>query len=189
MSRSRNTENIRLKISKDDTEEHFRIIVKKPRIGDIHPISKTEILEYLEALPPEYLYHLKTIELLPRVHEPGQPYGNYISAEKRIVLYSHPLRVEYNWVYGFAFDLAEKEGLPVPSIISIDKQKFFMEWKPEVLKTQYLEHVLKFELDNHFNNISKKKQKPVISRFHELLAEVHKNKLVEKALNTKELEL
>ena len=54
------------------------IIARKPRRGDEHPISTSELERFLAGTGTEYLYGLKRIELRARVSESvGDPFGCY----------------------------------------------------------------------------------------------------------------
>jgi hypothetical protein len=69
-----------------------RIVARKPRTGDIHPLTRNTIWNYLQLVPPAYVYGLKAVELRPRKDAVGCPYGLYSPVEKRIWLYSCPSR-------------------------------------------------------------------------------------------------
>ena len=73
-----------------------RIVRRKPRPGDVHPISRRQLRMVFERVPLEYLYNLNSVELLPRKDGIGNPFAFYSAAEKRIVLYSLPLAWETN---------------------------------------------------------------------------------------------
>lgn len=70
-----------------------RIVRRKPRPGDIHPILTRQLKMVFGRLPLEYLYNLSSVEMLPRKDGIGEPFGEYLPDEKRIILYSLPL----NW--------------------------------------------------------------------------------------------
>ena len=67
-----------------------RIITRKPKAGDIHPLSRRSIAVAYERLPLEYFYGLKEIELRAREGVIGDPFGMYSSHTKQIILYSVP---------------------------------------------------------------------------------------------------
>lgn len=67
-----------------------RVIERVPRLGDLHPLSKSDIASVLPRMPASYLYGLRAVELRPRVLGTGQPFGRYSRAEKVIHLYSLP---------------------------------------------------------------------------------------------------
>jgi hypothetical protein len=73
-----------------------RIVRRKPRLGDVHPITNVQLSMVLDLVPLKYLYKLNSIELLPRKDDIGNPFGYYTAHERRIVLYSLPLKWEMN---------------------------------------------------------------------------------------------
>jgi hypothetical protein len=83
------------RLERDDAGEIVlpRIVVRRPRRGDVHPLP-ARALRYLmrREIPAEYLLGLTRIELRPRPTEVvGQPYGYYTPDEKAIILYSLPM--------------------------------------------------------------------------------------------------
>jgi len=68
-----------------------RIVVQKPRPGDIYPIDRKLMKTILERIPVEYIYGLKKIALRSRKNNRiGYPYGYYRYSDRMIVLYSVP---------------------------------------------------------------------------------------------------
>lgn len=68
-----------------------RVIERRPKPGDIHPVDKRHLALFLRYQPIDYLYGLKRVELRARLTgEIGLPYGYYSGREKTIVLYSVP---------------------------------------------------------------------------------------------------
>ena len=68
-----------------------RIIHRAPKIGDIHPLNRSHIRNYLMDIPWSYVNGLRAIECRPRKDATvGDPFGLYSSVEKRIWLYSIP---------------------------------------------------------------------------------------------------
>jgi hypothetical protein len=82
-----------------------RIVHLKPRPGDVHPITRRQFKMVFDRLPLEYLYNLKTVELLPREGDIGSPFAFYSAREKRIVIYSLPLIWETNHMDELGADL------------------------------------------------------------------------------------
>jgi hypothetical protein len=69
-----------------------RIIVRKPRVGDVHPIAPIRLRNLLLAAPQHYVQGLRYVELRPRANAHiGQPFAAYRPGEKGIILYSLPL--------------------------------------------------------------------------------------------------
>jgi hypothetical protein len=100
MSRSRNTEKESVRaargIGRDEEGELSlpRIIVRKPRRGDIHPLPKSILVRLLKHVPVEYFYGLSRIELRARQGKIGDPFGAYGRDEKAIILYCPTMGVK-----------------------------------------------------------------------------------------------
>jgi hypothetical protein len=67
-----------------------RIVERKPRRGDVHPLSPAAIRAFLRALPAEQLHGLRRVELRARVDDVGAPFAIYRREERDIILYSLP---------------------------------------------------------------------------------------------------
>ena len=67
-----------------------RVVARKPRRGDVHPLSPTAIRAFLRALPAEQLRGLVRIELRARVDDVGDPFALYRREERDILVYSLP---------------------------------------------------------------------------------------------------
>jgi hypothetical protein len=67
-----------------------RIVERKPRRGDVHPLSPSAIRAFLRALPVEQLHGLRRVELRARVDDVGAPFALYRREERDIILYSLP---------------------------------------------------------------------------------------------------
>jgi hypothetical protein len=84
-----------------------RILVRAPRIGDVHPIPKQMLARLLSRLPVELYYGLKLIEMRPRQHDVGCPFGEYSQKEKAIRLYSLPLTIHLPFLPPFQRQMME----------------------------------------------------------------------------------
>jgi len=68
-----------------------RIVERRPRPGDVHPLAYGYLSALLNYQRVDYVYGLRKIELRPRVSsQVGDPYGFYRRSERLIVLYSVP---------------------------------------------------------------------------------------------------
>ena len=67
-----------------------RVVTRKPRRGDVHPLSATAIRAFLRALPSEQLRGLRRIELRARIDDVGAPFALYRREERDILMYSLP---------------------------------------------------------------------------------------------------
>lgn len=72
-----------------------RIIERRPRFGDGHPIRKGLLTRLLRKLPVELYYGLRLIEMRPRQGEVGRPFASYSRRSKTIRLYSLPLTIHF----------------------------------------------------------------------------------------------
>jgi hypothetical protein len=68
----------------------MRVVARKPRRGDIHALSATDIRAFVQRLPVEQLRELKRIELRAREGDVGDPFALYRREERDILLYSTP---------------------------------------------------------------------------------------------------
>ena len=67
-----------------------RVVARKPRRGDVHPLSPTAIRAFLRALPAAQLHGLRRVELRARVSDVGDPFALYRREERDIIVYSVP---------------------------------------------------------------------------------------------------
>jgi hypothetical protein len=72
------------------TTEFPRVVARKPRRGDVHPLSPTAIRAFLRALPPVQLKGLRRIELRARIEDVGDPFALYRREERDILIFSLP---------------------------------------------------------------------------------------------------
>jgi len=73
-----------------------RIVQRRPRRGDVHPLPSDLLPRFLSWVPLSYLHKLRRIELRPRVSEHvGRPFALYDRSERMVILYSLPLR--WSW--------------------------------------------------------------------------------------------
>jgi hypothetical protein len=70
--------------------EFPRVVARKPRRGDVHPLSPTAIRAFLRALPPAQLRGLRRIELRARIDDVGAPFALYRREERDILIFSLP---------------------------------------------------------------------------------------------------
>lgn len=84
MSRSRRTP------SKKPPPPLPRVVARKPRRGDVHPLSPAQIRAFLRLLPAAQLRELERIELRAREGDVGDPFALYRREERDILVYSTP---------------------------------------------------------------------------------------------------
>jgi hypothetical protein len=156
MSRSRNTEKesvwAALRIGREEDGEPYlpRIVARKPKRGDIHPMPKSLLLRFLKDVPVEYIYGLSRIELRARKGEKiGDPYGAYRPGEKVIILYSLPRL----WVVDAMSEGGQKDLEAYRARVSQHGQQWHVYWPSEAgLAVWFFNEVVTHELGHHFAN-------------------------------------
>jgi hypothetical protein len=133
-----------------------RIVLRRPRRGDIHPLSPARIRELLRALPVEQIYKLERIELRPRTCDiVGFPFAEYFGPERMIVLYSLPTG-EYDWFYWLARKQEVQRILKLPDYARYRQTRYgvSVHWdEPGSLARWLEEDVLMHELGHHWRNV------------------------------------
>lgn len=159
------------------TEQHFRVIERRPFPGDCHPISKTDLEILLAVIPVEMVHGLRSIELRPRNHEVGGPFAQYRVKAKSIILYSVPHSWEFNAFYP---SLAREVG-NAGAEVTHDGSRMRVAWPDEDrLRLWYFFDVFGHELGHHFNNQFKHKNgRSSDRRAAERFAELNSAKLRE----------
>lgn len=147
------------------------IIVRKPRRGDLHPISKSHLERLLLSARTEYLYGLKRIELRSRIgNTVGEPFAYYYPVERTVVLYSLPLVWELSKLSG------GWERLFTDYLARVDRGSMISVSWPDrsILGLWFWDQVVMHELGHHFVEQYRSKNGRVRSRnAHERLAEMH----------------
>ena len=154
-----------------------RIVVREPRKGDVHPLTRDQIWYYLAMVPPAYVYGLKAVELRPRKDALGCPYGLYSPRDKRIWLYSCPAR-EWHFsneiwhsakaILTWGAQIVESEG---------SSGDIAVQWNDPVDIELFLVDVLLHELGHHYvHQYKSSRGMPGTRPRHEVVAEVHVKK-------------
>ncbi len=177
MSRSRNTANLQVKSDLTFDVESIKLIRRKPRDGDIHPLEKFEIRGILNAIPSRFIYKLKTIELRPRKSLPGAPWGEYRPSDSQIILYSHPLIIEDGSDFALGMAFASNRSFSLLAEYKEENGKNYSIWTKEMLKLFYFE-VLGHEIGHHYYRVTKFQKKKPEGKYHEVLAENYKDKIL-----------
>jgi hypothetical protein len=155
-----------------------RILQRKPRPGDIHPLKPGTLHDCLRIVPPAYVYGLKAVELSPRRGDVGAPYGVYLRGEKRIRLYSCPPRF---WRFSSAA-WPQHEGVLSRGARLVgsdeDKATVLVEWLDrDNLEMVYI-HVLFHELGHHYvNQYRSSRGRPKTRKTNEIVADLHDDKI------------
>ena len=177
MSRSRNTEKIEIKAENKFDIESIKIIQRNPKKDDIHPLNKLDIKKFLLNIPSKYVYKLKVIELRPREGEPGKPWGQYRPSDSKIILYSHPLKTEDGSDYALNMAFASNRSISLLADLEEIDGKWFSVWSKEMLLLFYIE-ILAHEIGHHYYNVTKFQKKKPVGKFHEVVAESYKDKIL-----------
>lgn len=162
----------------DDFPQMPRIVNRKPRIGDIHPLTRDQIATYLLLVPPAYVYGLKAIELRPRKNAVGCPYGRYSVDEKRIWLYSCPAR---EWHFSEETWPCHKgvlsDGAKIITSENAGKE-VVVEWNDPIDIELFFVDTLLHELGHHYvNQYRSSRGRPTTNSRNEALADLHVKKL------------
>jgi len=182
MSRSRNTEKesvwAAMRIGRDEDGEPClpRIMARKPKSGDIHPLPKSVLTRLLKDIPVEYLYGLSRVELRARRGKRiGEPYGVHRSGEKVIILYSLPRL----WVLDMMSEGSKKDLEACRARVSQHGRQWHVYWPSEAgLAVWFFKEVFTHELGHHFAEQYKKKRGRIRGvRYHEMNADLRSFRL------------
>jgi hypothetical protein len=177
MSRSRNTANLQIKSDLKFDPESIKIIMRKPKLGDIHPLDKNEIRGILDTIPSKFIYNLKIIEFRPRKFDPGKPWGEYRPSDLKIILYSHPLILENGSEFALNMAFASIRSMSLLADHKVENGKSYSIWTKEMLKLFYLE-VLCHEIGHHYYGATKFQKKRPVGKYHEVLAQNYMEKIL-----------
>jgi hypothetical protein len=170
MSNSFRTQREDVVALRDAAEQHLRIIERRPFPGDLHPISKSELESVLAVIPPEMLHGLRSVELRPRNHEVGNPFAQYRSKAKSIILYSVP----HSWEFDAFYPSLAREVGDAGAEVTREGKRMRVAWPDEdSLRLWYFFDVFGHELGHHFDYQFKHKNgrspdRSVAERFAEL---------------------
>jgi hypothetical protein len=152
-----------------------RIIERKPRPGDFHPMSKKIVTKMLAEIPEKYVYGLSRVELRARKStEIGEPFGLYLIDEKAIFLYSLPSEWSLpSMTLGFELELRAF----YPEIIRSDNCVTVRWPNTDVMSLWFYCCVLTHELGHHFRNQYRYKRKQALHADEEMVAQLHAERL------------
>ncbi len=159
-----------------------RIIQRKPRPGDIHPVDKKALRGILRSSPEEYVYGLDRIEFKPREAPRseegytliGAPFGFYMRVDKSITLFSLPM----TWVLreispGLTYTVTGWGGN-----IQEENGKIIVEWPSENhLGLWFTCTVIHHELGHHYRHQYRRKRKHAYWTEEEMVANLHGSRL------------
>ena len=166
----------RIKKDADGSIEYPRIVSRKSRLGDIHPIDKKLMISVLQKIPVEFIYGLKKIELRSRQDKKiGEPYGFYRYSERMIVLYSVP---SDSWVLDGFTPQWRKAFRAWGAKLEKQGETFFCMWNPSKLR-HFFCAVLCHELGHHYTFQYHSKNKLILHQTtNENLADLHGSRIL-----------
>ena len=144
----------------------LRIIMRKPGAGFLHPASKKDILEMLDAVGPVALYGLRSVELArsPANGSISAPVFGRYCAPGRLILFEQPMppwRLPGLLRGDVAYRL-ERAGAVVTRLAEVGAT--LVDWPSDTLRRFMLEEVLLHELGNHVLQHDKGKRSERIAR-------------------------
>jgi hypothetical protein len=168
--------NRRIKRNASGEIEYPRIVVQKPRPGDIYPIDKKLMISVLKRIPVEYIYGLNKIALRSRENNRiGDPYGYYRYSDRMIVLYSVPSNA---WVLDGFSPQWRKAFRNWGMTLEKQGESFIGIWGRSKLK-HFFCAVLCHELGHHYTFMYDSKNKLILHRTtNENLADLHGSRIL-----------
>lgn len=172
MARSRNTQPKQYKLKE---KVYPRIIVRKPKNGDIHPLSKSAILDILEEIPAEYIYKLRSIELRARVSEPIGLLSRYHSDAGKIILYSQPEEFAGDFNCFLQVCYMRYSGIKYPDFYP-GRDSISFKWTESDLKEFTIGNLF-YELANHLREINRTRRKIPVGNYSDKCSDMHESRL------------
>jgi hypothetical protein len=177
--------NRRLRRDADGAIELPRVVWRRPRSGDRHPLSAAVIRKIMERdVPVAYLNGLARIELRPRPANVGAPFGCYLPDERMIILYSLPL--EWTWV-GWPSRSTVKSMLRFYADITDTETGVHVSWPvAEVQSLWFFVEVLAHELGHHYQRQYRIRRGSDRARRHEeYVAALHSDRFHESFIGSR----
>jgi hypothetical protein len=151
-----------------------RIVVRRPRHGDVHPLRAPAIRAFLAKLPVAQLRALKRIELRAREGDVGAPFALYRREERDILLYSTP--PDEWWMTSLDAGCAADLRRAGAGILR-HKHGVSIHFSDGAMQT-FMRDVLAHELGHHLRNIGRGRY-PRVARTadEEAVADLHARRL------------
>ena len=141
-----------------------RVIERRPRHGDIHPVPKDLLEALLVIVPPEYVHGLRCIELRARQGPVGYPYASYRRSEKVVVVYSVPTEWEHRSIPEYEQRSMRRHGARLEN----RGDAWVVRWDdPEGLAFWFAFIVIFHELGHHFAEQYRRRKGAVHGRAYE----------------------
>ncbi len=167
----------RMKRSRSGERVIPRVISRRPRAGDIHPMGRSLILRLLRQIPEKYIYGLARVELRARAGEIGKPFGLYQPRDKAIYLYSLPTTWHLPSIgKGLLASLQQYYAQ-----IEQKENEVIVHWPCEpILMLWFFLEIFAHELGHHYRNQYRSKRKISLRRLDkELVANLHARRIKE----------
>lgn len=146
-----------------------RVVERRPRRGDVHPIPKRLVEAFLLVVPNEYVHGLRRVELRARQDAVGRPYAYYSRREKIVVIHSVPLE----WSFASLGRSEARSLLRGGAEVEVRDDSVVVRWDDvEKLGFWFAFDVLFHELGHHFIHQYRRRKDGSASRNdHELRAD------------------
>jgi hypothetical protein len=154
-----------------------RIIERKPRPGDVHPLPPSLLSRFLSWVPLAYLHKLRQIELRPRVSaRVGRPFGLYDPSEQMVILYSLPL--QWTWPGVKASNGLLRGMRAAGAAVHVEPSAVTIEWpSAQRLAVWFWGEVVAHELSHHFRRVFRGRRSTGSRLTEETLACVYGDRL------------
>jgi len=152
MTRSKHTDPPRVVADREDRRTGMarpRVLTRRPRHGDIHPIPKDIVEALLVIVPSEYVHGLRRVELRARERPVGKPYAVYRRDENVVIVYSVPTE----WSRRFIPDYEQRSMRRFGAHLERRADLWFVRWDDlQGLGLWFAFTVLFHELGHHFSD-------------------------------------
>ena len=153
----------------------LRIVERRPRVGDQHPLSARALRNALKEVPGEYLYGLARIELRARQAAAGNPFAVYWPDEKAIILYSLP--PQWLWPSGVLNSRLARRMRSFFAVLSPTPGGLQVAWRARwCLALWFYTEVLAHELGHHYRHQYRYRRRAARWSEEEFIAMLHSNR-------------
>lgn len=158
-------------------EGRFRIVVRRARVGDVHPIEPDRLGNLLRAAPRSYTRDLRRVELRARSSAiVGDPFAEYRPGERAIVLYSLPL--SWTWEGLVREPRVAASMRRARASVTFDGDRLTVHWPSQTrLGFWFWWHVLNHELGHHYRFVNRGRRGVAAPPREEAVADVHSRRL------------
>jgi hypothetical protein len=158
-----------------------RIVERKPRQGDEHPLSAHALRNALRDVPVEYLYGLNRIELRARSGRAGDPFAVYWPDEKIIILYSLP--PHWIWPGGILGSRVASRMRSFFASLTTTPEGLEVAWPSRAcVALWFYAEVLGHELGHHYRHQYRYRRRGARRGEEEIIAMIHSNRFYRRLL-------